>query len=136
MENSLLLQFSSSHVQIRRGVNLATRIGIASGRVVASDLVGERISDEQVVVGDVPNLAARLQAIAAPTTLVISGTTRGLAGSAFDYEDLSAQRLKGIAEPVPVWRVAAERAVQSRFEAHHEMPTQFVGRDPSRLAGR
>ncbi len=113
----------------RRGIFLATRIGIATGRVVAGDLVGERISDERAVLGDIPNLAARLQGIAEPNCVMVSDTTRRLAGGVFAYNDLGLRHLKGIAEPVQVWRAVSERALESRFEAHHGQLTEFVGRE-------
>ncbi|MFQ5972389.1 MAG: AAA family ATPase [Alphaproteobacteria bacterium] len=118
-----------STLEPRPGLSLATRVGIATGRVVAGDLVGERVSDEQVVLGDVPNLAARLQGVADPDTVVISDTTRRLAGGVFDYGDLGARSLKGITEPVQVWRAVSERALESRFEARHGQLTEFVGRE-------
>jgi class 3 adenylate cyclase len=113
----------------RRGIFLATRIGIATGRVVAGDLVGEHISDERAVLGDIPNLAARLQEIAEPNCVMVSDTTRRLAGGVFAYNDLGLRHLKGIAEPVQVWRAVSERALESRFEAHHGQLTEFVGRE-------
>jgi class 3 adenylate cyclase/predicted ATPase len=112
----------------RPGVFLATRIGIATGPVVAGDLVGERISDERAVLGDIPNLAARLQGAAEPNCVMVSDTTRRLTGAMFAYSDLGHRRLKGIAEPVPLCRAVSERALESRFEAHHELLTEFVGR--------
>ncbi|MFQ5974013.1 MAG: AAA family ATPase, partial [Alphaproteobacteria bacterium] len=113
----------------RPGLSLATRVGIATGPVVAGDLVGERVSEEDAVLGDVPNLAARLQELAEPNTAVLSDTTRRLAGGGFDYQDLGTRRLKGIAQPVQVWRAVSERAVESRFEARHGLLTEFVGRE-------
>ncbi len=112
----------------RPGLSLATRVGIATGRVVAGDLVGERVREEQAVLGDVPNLAARLQGIAEPDTVAISDTTRRLAGGVFNYDNLGSRTLKGISEPVQVWRAVSERAVESRFEARQARLTEFVGR--------
>jgi class 3 adenylate cyclase len=114
----------------RPGLSLATRIGIATGQVVAGDLVGEHMSEERAVLGDVPNLAARLQEVAEPDTVLISEATRRLTGGVFQYEDRGAQQLKGIATPVQLWRAVSERAVESRFEAREGQLTAFVGREP------
>ncbi len=99
------------------GEALAARVAIATGLVVVGDLVGEGVAQEQAVVGDTPNLAARLQGIAAPGQVVIADATRRLLGSGFELEDLGEHELKGIGEPVPAFAVAGERRVESRFEA-------------------
>jgi class 3 adenylate cyclase len=104
---------------IRRpsGVELAVRIGIASGPVIVGDQIGEGTASETAVVGETPNLAARLQALAQPNQIVVSAATRAMLGDHFDLEDLGAYELKGFAEPVPAWRVLAARDVESRFAA-------------------
>ncbi len=104
---------------IRRppGVELAVRIGIASGPVIVGDQIGEGTASETAVVGETPNLAARLQALAQPNQIVVSAATRAMLGDHFDLEDLGASELKGFAEPVPVWRVLSARDVESRFAA-------------------
>ncbi|HWZ67637.1 MAG TPA: adenylate/guanylate cyclase domain-containing protein [Stellaceae bacterium] len=104
---------------IRRppGVELAVRIGIATGPVIVGDQIGEGTASETAVVGETPNLAARLQALAQPNQIVVSAATRAMLGDHFDLEDLGACELKGFAEPVPVWRVLAARDVESRFAA-------------------
>jgi class 3 adenylate cyclase/tetratricopeptide (TPR) repeat protein len=104
---------------IRRppGVELAVRIGIATGPVIVGDQVGEGTASETAVVGETPNLAARLQALAQPNQIVVSAATRAMLGGHFDLEDLGANQLKGFAEPVPVWRVLSARDVESRFAA-------------------
>src|SRR5437763_3442625 len=96
---------------------LQARLGIASGLVVVGDLIGAGAAQERGVVGDTPNLAARLQALAAPGALVIAEATRQQVGGLFEIEDLGPQALAGFAEPQRVWRVIAESAVVSRFEA-------------------
>ena len=101
------------------GEALAARVGIATGLVVVGDLVGDGAAQEQAVVGDTPNLAARLQAIAAPNSVVIGPTTRGLLGGLFEYADLGQHMLKGFAAPVGAWRVVRESGAESRFEASH-----------------
>ncbi len=99
------------------GVDLAVRIGIATGPVIVGDQIGEGTASETAVVGETPNLAARLQALAQPNQIVVSASTRAMLGDHFDLEDLGAYELKGFAEPVPVWRVLSARDVESRFAA-------------------
>ena len=82
---------------------LQTRVGIATGLVVVGDLIGSGASQEQAIVGETPNLAARLQGIAEPNSVVIAESTRKLVGNLFELEDLGAQDLKGIAGPVRAW---------------------------------
>lgn len=101
------------------GVELAVRVGIATGPVVVGDLIGEGASQESAVVGETPNLAARLQGLATANSVVVAGRTHDLESGHFEYEDLGDQRVKGIAEPVRAWRVIAPIASQSRFEAAH-----------------
>ena len=79
---------------------LQTRVGIATGLVVVGDLIGSGASQEQAIVGETPNLAARLQGVAEPNSVVIAESTRKLVGNLFELEDLGAQDLKGIAGPV------------------------------------
>ncbi len=111
-------------------VELGVRVGIATGVVVVGDLIGEGASQESAVVGETPNLAARLQALAEPNTVVISRSTRDLAAGRFRYADLGSHALKGIADPVRAWRVIAPRATESRFEALHRTGfTPLVGRE-------
>src|SRR5437868_10785486 len=99
------------------GVELAVRIGIASGPVIVGDQIGEGTASETADVGETPNLAARLQALAQPNQIVVSAATRAMLGDHFDLEDLGASELKGFAEPVPAWRVLWARDVESRFAA-------------------
>jgi class 3 adenylate cyclase/tetratricopeptide (TPR) repeat protein len=99
------------------GVELAVRIGIATGPVVVGDQIGEGTASETAVVGETPNLAARLQALAQPNQIVVSAATRAMLGGHFDLDELGAYELKGFADPVPVWRVLSARAVESRFAA-------------------
>ena len=93
------------------------RIGIATGLVVVGELVGAGEAQERNVVGETPNLAARLQSAATPNTAVIDTTTRRLAGNLFDYEAIAPAALKGFAEPVGAWKILRERSIASRFEA-------------------
>jgi class 3 adenylate cyclase/predicted ATPase len=93
------------------------RIGVATGLVVVGELIGEGTAQERSIVGETPNLAARLQTLADPGTLVIAETTHRLASGLFEYRDLGAVNVRGFAEPVLVWEVLRPSAVESRFEA-------------------
>ena len=97
--------------------DLRVRLGIATGLAVVGDLIGEGAAQERGVVGETPNLAARLQALARPGTLVVADSTRRQIGTLFEIEDLGPQPLAGFAEPRRAWRVVRESGVVSRFEA-------------------
>jgi class 3 adenylate cyclase/predicted ATPase len=113
-----------------KSVQLQTRVGIATGLVVVGDLIGEGSAQEQSVVGETPNLAARLQALAEPETVVISAGTRRLLGDLFELRDLGAIAMKGMPAPVPVWQVLRPSVVASRFEAlRGSALTRLVGRE-------
>jgi class 3 adenylate cyclase/predicted ATPase len=113
-----------------QSIELRARVGIATGLVVVGDLIGEGSALEQSVVGETPNLAARLQALAEPGVVVIAAGTRRLVGDLFDYRDLGAIEVKGIAAPVPAWQVLRPSAVASRFEAlHGSALSPLIGRD-------
>ncbi|MEM7025336.1 MAG: adenylate/guanylate cyclase domain-containing protein, partial [Pseudomonadota bacterium] len=112
------------------GAQLDARVGIATGLVVVGDVVGDHATEERMVVGDTPNLAARLQGVAQPGQVVIAAATRRLIGSSFDLTDLGPQTLKGLEEPVAAHGVIGERALPSRFEARSgEVLQPMVGRD-------
>ena len=113
------------------GLKLQTRIGIATGAVVVGDLVGHGAAQEQPVIGETPNLANRLQELAAPDSVVISEVTRRLVGDLFEYVDLGLHPVKGFDVPVPAWRVGDELVVESRFEAFHSRArlSKLVGRE-------
>jgi class 3 adenylate cyclase/predicted ATPase len=108
---------------------LAVRLGVASGLVVVGDLIGEGAAQERGVVGETPNLAARLQALAAPNRIVIADGTRRHVGGLFEIEDLGPQALSGFAEAPRAWQVIGESGVVSRFEALRTQATPLVGRD-------
>ena len=113
-----------------KSVKLQARVGIATGLVVVGDLIGEGSAQEQSVVGETPNLAARLQALAEPDAVVIAAGTRRLVGHLFEYRDLGTVEVKGIAGPVEAWQVLRSSAVASRFEAlRGSALTPLVGRD-------
>ena len=105
------------NLQTHEDSPLQVRIGIATGLVVVGELIGNASSQEQTVVGDTPNLAARLQSLAQPNSIVVAPSTHQLAGEVFDYADLGEQELKGISDPVRAWRVDGVRASEGRFEA-------------------
>ena len=109
---------------------LEVRVGIATGLVVVGDLIGEGAAQEQGVVGETPNVAARLQALAEPGQVVISHSTRRLTGGMFEYRDLGRLTLKGYSDPVQAWQVLGPSTVESRFEAQRgAVLTPLVGRE-------
>jgi len=109
---------------------LSVRIGIATGLVVVGDRGGEGASREHTVIGDTPSLAARLQALAEPGTVVVAASTRRLLGDLFRLRDLGVNKAKGFAEPIAAWAVDGVSASQSRFEAIHAAGlTKFIGRE-------
>jgi class 3 adenylate cyclase/predicted ATPase len=113
-----------------KSVRLHTRVGIATGLVVVGDLIGAGSAQEQSVVGETPNLAARLQALAGPDTVVIAPSTRRLVGELFEYHDLDVVEVKGFAAPVQASQVLRPTAVASRFEAlRGSALTPLIGRD-------
>ena len=116
-------------LETNAGTRLQVRVGIGTGLVVVGDLLGEGAAKEQAVVGETPNLAARLQAAAAPGTVVIGPTTRRLLGSLFDYNDLGAIEVKGFDKAVNAYQVVRQSTTESRFEALRASTTPLVGRD-------
>ncbi|MEQ8344262.1 MAG: adenylate/guanylate cyclase domain-containing protein [Sneathiellaceae bacterium] len=112
------------------GTALHSRVGIATGLVVVGDLIGSGESRERGIVGETPNLAARLQGIAEPDTVVLADSTRRLLGGLFALSDLGATALKGIGEPVRAWQAMHENATESRFEAMRGTArTALIGRE-------
>jgi len=107
---------------------LSARVGIATGLVIVGDLIGSGSSLESAVVGETPNLAARLQALAEPGTVVIADSTRNLTGGLFEYRDLGPANLKGLGSIRP-WAVLGEKAIDSRFEALRSSQVSLVGRE-------
>ena len=120
-----------ARLETRAGEPLTVRIGVATGIVIVGDIVGEGASQEQAVVGDTPNLAARLQASAEPGRVVIADSTRRLLGDAFEVRSLGLLDLKGFSAPTPAWAVLREAENVTRFEASRSgRMTPFVGREP------
>jgi class 3 adenylate cyclase/tetratricopeptide (TPR) repeat protein len=116
-------------LETRAAEPLAVRIGIATGVVVIGDLSREGALREHAVVGDTPNLAARLQALAEPGTIVVAASTRRLLGDLFRLRDLGSHEVRGIAEPVAAWAVERVSDSESRFEAVRAAGlTDLIGR--------
>ena len=115
---------------LKSSAPLQARVGIATGLVVVGDLIGSGEAQERGIVGETPNLAARLQGVAEPNTVVIAEGTRRLLGNLFELEDLGAKDLKGIAGPVRAWAALRQASLGSRFEALHAgVLTDLIGRE-------
>jgi class 3 adenylate cyclase len=124
------LELVAAVCNLKTRVALQTRVGIATGLVVVGDLIGSGASQEQAIVGETPNLAARLQGVAEPNSVVIAESTRKLVGNLFELGDLGTQDLKGITGHVRAWEALQPSSVESRFEAFHASGlTELVGRD-------
>ena len=124
------LELIAAMTALKAPVLLQTRVGIATGLVIVGDLIGAGESQERGIVGETPNLAARLQSIAEPNTVVIAESTRKLLGNLFELEDLGQKDLKGIAEPVRAWAALRTSSAEGRFEALHATGlTALVGRE-------
>jgi class 3 adenylate cyclase len=124
------LELISALAGLKSSVPLQTRVGIATGVVVVGDLIGSGEAQERGIVGETPNLAARLQAIAEPNTVVMADNTRRLVGSLFEFKDLGLKDLKGIAGPARAWAALRPSLVESRFEAlHASQLAELVGRE-------
>ena len=120
---------------LKTHATLQTRVGIATGLVVVGDLIGSGEAQERGIVGETPNLAARLQGVAEPNRVVIAESTRKLLGNLFELEDLGAKDLKGIAVPVRAWAALRQASVEGRFEALHATGlTELVGREENSTA--
>jgi class 3 adenylate cyclase/predicted ATPase len=117
------------------GVKPKVRIGMATGLVVVGDLIGEGVSLETSLVGETPNLAARLQTFAEPNTLIIAAGTRRLLGNLFDLKELGPLQLKDIPGPITAWQVMGETAIESRYNAVRGFSTAAVA-EPPELVGR
>ncbi len=118
-----------SNLRAKDGQVLKARVGIATGQVVIGDIVGEVAVEADAVAGKTPNLAARLEGVAAPGQVVIGADTRRLVGHQFSLKNLGTQELKGFEQPVPAWLVTGEARAESRFVASHRQSLGcFVGR--------
>ena len=126
------LEIISQVVEIKPGADLSlqSRIGVATGLVVVGETIGEETSREQVVMGETPNLAARLQGIAKPDQLVAAFGTHKLCRNLFEFDELGDQILKGFDKPVPAYVVLAERAFENRFDTRKSLDLYaMIGRD-------
>ncbi len=124
------LELIAAVTGLKTRASLQTRVGIATGLVVVGDLVGSGEAQERGIVGETPNLAARLQGIAEPNMVVLAEATRRLLGNLFELEDLGAKDLKGIAAPVRAFAALRASSVEGRFEALHASGlTALVGRE-------
>ena len=124
------LELVSTVSDLKTQAALQSRIGIATGLVVIGDLIGSGSAQEQAIVGETPNLAARLQSIAEPNSVVIAENTRKLLGNLFELEDVGTHDLKGITGRVRAWAALRAASVESRFEALHASSlTALVGRE-------
>lgn len=113
----------------KRGVELSVRVGIASGRVIV-DQIGAGESEESNAVGEAPNLAARMQGLAMPNSVIVDSETRQLAGAVFDYLDLGRRELKGVPDPTQAWVVIGQSIAESRLAAASRGPmSAIVGRE-------
>jgi class 3 adenylate cyclase len=130
VQAGLALAEAMPKLKTAAGVPLQVRVGIATGLVVVGDLVGSGEAQERGIVGETPNLAARLQALAEPNMVVIAEGTRRLLGDLFELGDLGPKDLKGIAWPVRAWAALRASSVESRFDALHTTGlTALVGRE-------
>jgi class 3 adenylate cyclase/predicted ATPase len=124
------LELVKAVTELKSRASLKARVGIATGVVVVGDLIGAGETQERGIVGETPNLAARLQGIAEPNMVVICDSTRRLVGNLFELEDLGPTDLKGLARPARAWAALRASSVASRFEALHATGlTTLVGRD-------
>ncbi len=120
----------STRLEAEQGVTVAVRVGIHTGLVVAGEVGGADTRGDMAVVGETPNVAARIEGVAEPGTVVVGERTKRLVGEVFDFDDLGPHDLKGLSAPMTLYRARAERTADSRFEAMHPAGlTPFVGRD-------
>jgi class 3 adenylate cyclase/tetratricopeptide (TPR) repeat protein len=118
----------AGEIELPDNTRVQTRIGIATGLVVVGEIIGTGTARERTIVGETPNLAARLQALAGPDTIILSETTRNLLRGLFELEHTGEHELKGFPRPVPAWRVACEASVASRFAARSGGNLPIIGR--------
>jgi class 3 adenylate cyclase len=132
------LDLVAAVVALKTCASLQTRVGIATGLVVVGDLIiGSGDTQERGIVGETPNLAARMQSVAEPNMVVIAESTRRLLGNLFELQNLGGRDLNGIAGPVRAWAALRPSSVASRFEALHASGlTDLVGRDDALGAGK
>jgi tetratricopeptide (TPR) repeat protein len=110
------------------GTRVQVRIGIATGLVVVGEIIGTGSAQERTIVGETPNLAARLQALAGADCILVSESTQTLLGGLFELTHTGEHELKGFVRPVPAWRVCGEASVESRFAAIRAGGLPLIGR--------
>lgn len=115
-------------IEMPDGTHVQTRIGIATGLVVVGEIIGTGMAQERTIVGETPNLAARLQALAGTDCILVSESTQKLLGGLFELTHTGEHELKGFARPVPAWRVCGEASVESRFAAIRTGGLPLIGR--------
>ena len=140
------LELVAAVSRLRTHAALQTRVGIATGLVVVGDLIGSGASQEQAIVGETPNLAARLQTMAEPNRVIIAESTRRLLGNLFELQVVQAKDLRGIPEPVQAWAALRASSAKGRFEAlratgltalvGREEELELLGARPDRHRGR
>ncbi|WP_298253740.1 adenylate/guanylate cyclase domain-containing protein [Bradyrhizobium sp.] len=114
-------------IEMPDGARVQARIGIATGLVVVGEIIGTGMAQERTIVGETPNLAARLQALATPDSILVSGSTQKLIGGLFELTHTGEHELKGLS-PVPVWQVRGEASIESRFAASRAGRLPLIGR--------
>jgi class 3 adenylate cyclase/predicted ATPase len=123
------LETLSAVTNIPGPVRLASRAGICTGRVVVGQIGRGGPGETMEAVGETPNIAARLQTVAEPNTLVVSESTQRLTSAAFDFQDLGFKEFKGVTKPLRTYRVISAKNKGTRFEAAHASSlTPFIGR--------
>jgi len=115
-------------IEMPDGTRAETRIGIATGLVVVGEIVGTGSAQERTIVGETPNLAARLQALAGANSILVSEATQKLLGGLFELSHTGERELKGFDRPIPVWQVCGEASVESRFAASRTANLPLIGR--------
>ena len=125
----LALVNSVAKLDDHAGAPLHLRVGIATGLAIVGDFVGEGTAQEQAVVGETPNLAARLQSLAEPDKVIVDHNTRRLLGELFEFRTLGLVSIKGFEDPVAVWQVIGASFIDSRFRALRAATTPLVGRE-------
>src|SRR5437868_1168172 len=115
-------------IEMPDGTRVQARIGIATGLVVVGEIIGTGMAQERTIVGETPNLAARLQALAGADCILVSESTQKLLGGFFELAHTGEHALKGFARPVPAWRVCGEAPVESRFAAIRAGGLPLIGR--------
>ena len=119
----------NTHLQREKGIQIGIRLGIHTGLVVVGQM-GEQGRQEQLALGEVPNIASRIEGLAAPNTIAVSEATYHLIQGYFECQDLGAQTLRGVAEPVHVYRVLQASGATSRLDvAQPRGLTPLIGRE-------